>query len=58
MPGVSIMAKVPSYHSDSLEDKPVYHDHDDCWEGRKIERKHLQPGTGGKRRCEVCTSLG
>jgi hypothetical protein len=52
------MSKVSAYHSDSPEDKPVHHDHDDCWEGRKIERKHWQSGTGGKRRCEVCTTLG
>jgi hypothetical protein len=40
------MAKVAAYHSDSPEDKQVYHDHDDCWEGKKILPHHLHPGQG------------
>jgi hypothetical protein len=52
------MAKVAAYHSDSPEDKQVYHDHDDCWEGKKILPHHLQPGQDGRPRCDVCQDLG
>jgi hypothetical protein len=57
-----IMAKVPPYHTITPE-KPygqhdVYHDHDDCPEGRKIERKNWRPGMDGRDRCEDCISLG
>ena len=56
------MAKVPPYHTNSEESPPehreVYHDHDDCYEGKKIEAKHWESGTGGKERCWVCISLG
>jgi hypothetical protein len=30
-----MMGKVAAYYSDSPEDRYVYHDHDDCWEGKK-----------------------
>jgi hypothetical protein len=42
------MAKVSPYHTNSIEEPPknreVYHDHDDCFEGKKIEKKHWETG--------------
>jgi hypothetical protein len=56
------MAKMPAKHTDSPEYPPkhreVYHDHDDCFEFKKIKPQHLQNGTGGKKRCEECIRLG
>lgn len=56
------MAKVDPYHTNSIEEPPehrqVYHDHDDCYEGRKIEPRHKESGTGSKQRCKVCITLG
>jgi len=55
------MAKDPPYHTDSEEYPPehrrVYHDHNDCYEGRKILPEHRKSGTGGKDLCEVCAGL-
>lgn len=56
------MAKIPPYHTSSIEEPPrnreVHHDHDDCFEGKKIEKKHWEKGTGGKPRCKECIKLG
>lgn len=56
------MGKVYAYHTDSPEYLPqhreVYHDHDDCADGKKIEQKHRKAGTGNKKRCKVCERLG
>ena len=56
------MAKVSPYHTNSTEYPPehrnVYHDHDDCPEGRKILPKHRESGTGNKLRCKECIKLG
>jgi len=56
------MAKVAPFHTNSEEYPPkhrqVYHDHDDCFEGKKIQQKHRESGTGGKKRCEECIKLG
>jgi hypothetical protein len=56
------MARVPSYNTDSPEYPPehrnVYHDHDDCKDGKKILPKHRKSGTGGKQRCKECIKLG
>jgi hypothetical protein len=47
------MAKVPAYHTDfgehPAEYRDVYHDHDDCPDGRLILPHHRSSGTGGKR---------
>jgi hypothetical protein len=55
------MAKVDAYHTDSEEYEPkhreVYHDHDNCSDGKKIEAKHRKSGTGGKKLCKVCADL-
>lgn len=56
------MGKVPPYHTNSHEYPPehreVYHDHDDCFEGRKIKPEHREDGKDGKKRCRVCERLG
>jgi hypothetical protein len=56
------MAKVAAYHTNTLEEPPkhreVYHDHNDCIEGKKIQLRHLEDGDGGKPRCKECIDLG
>jgi hypothetical protein len=56
------MAKVAAYHTDSEEYPPkhreVYHDRDDCPDGKRIQAKHRKTGTGGKPRCKECIRLG
>jgi hypothetical protein len=55
------MAKVNPYHTDTEEYPPernVYHDHNDCPDGRRIEQEHWQSGTGGRPRCKECIRLG
>jgi hypothetical protein len=56
------MAKVNPYHTDSPEYLPehrnVYHDHDDCRDGKAIKAWHRKGGTGGKERCKECIGLG
>ncbi len=55
------MAKVKPYHTETPEYPPehrrVYHDHDDCPNGRRIKPEHRQPGTGNKLRCLECEKL-
>jgi len=56
------MAKVLAYHTNSLEYPPehrnVHHDHDDCPDGKRIQRIHRESGTGGKPRCKECIKKG
>jgi hypothetical protein len=58
------MAKVAEYHTDSpeypLKQREVYHDHDDCADGRRIKTLHRKPGRGfpPRRRCDECIKLG
>lgn len=53
------MAKVAAYHTTSPEyPREVYHDHDNCHDGKAIKPQHRVSGTGGKPRCKVCISLG
>jgi hypothetical protein len=60
--GETPMAKVPPYHTNSVEYPPehrnVYHDHDDCPDGKRILPRHRESGTGGKPRCKECIRLG
>jgi len=55
------MAKVAPFHTNSEEYPPkhreVYHDRDNCFEGKKIKPEHRESGTGGKLRCKVCNEL-
>ena len=56
------MAKVPAYHTNSIETPPehrnVHHDHDDCPDGKRILARHRENGDGGKPRCKECIKLG
>ncbi len=56
------MAKIAPYHTTSYEEPPehrnVYHDHDDCKDGKRILAKNRVAGTGGKPRCKECVKLG
>jgi len=56
------MAKVSAYHTNSQEYPPthreVYHNHDDCPDGKRIQSKHRENGTGGKPLCKECSKLG
>jgi len=56
------MATVAPYHTNSEEYPPqhreVYHDHDDCRDGKQILSHHREAGTGGKKRCKECIKLG
>jgi hypothetical protein len=54
-------AKDDPYHTDSEEYPPkhreVHHDHNNCSEGEKIQKKHRKDGTGGKPLCKICKDL-
>jgi hypothetical protein len=56
------MAKVAPYHTNSPEYPPkhreVYHDHDNCPDGKRIKPEHRLSGTGEKPRCKECVKLG
>lgn len=56
------MMKTASYHTNSIEYPPelrhVYHDHENCPNGRRILPGHRQKGTGGKPHCKECIKLG
>jgi hypothetical protein len=49
------------YHTNSREYpeevREVHHDHDDCYEGKKIKPQHRMAGTGNKRLCKVCEKM-
>jgi hypothetical protein len=50
------------YHTNSTEEPPenraVHHDHENCFEGKKIQQKHRETGDGGKPLCKECKKLG
>ena len=51
------MAACPPFHTSEPEDPPVYHDDDECYEGKKIKPEHRVDGKGtDRRRCEVCAN--
>jgi hypothetical protein len=55
------MAKVSPYHTSTIETPPernVYHDHDNCPDGKRILPKNRLSETGGKPRCKECIKLG
>jgi hypothetical protein len=56
------MGTVAAFHTDSPEYPPthreVYHDRDDCPDGKRIKREHRKTGTGNKKRCKECIKLG
>jgi hypothetical protein len=44
--------KVPAFHSARAAD--VYHDRDDCPQGREIAERDRVEGTGGRQLCFHC----
>jgi hypothetical protein len=56
------MAKVSPYHTVTLEEgqghRNVYHDHDDCSDGKRIKPEHRRRGDDGRPRCDECKKLG
>jgi hypothetical protein len=56
------MTKIPAYNTNSIEYLPkyrdVFHDQDDCPDGKKIKPEYRQSGTPGKHRCDECIQLG
>lgn len=55
------MAKCAPFHTNTEEygkSRNVHHDHDDCYEGKKIKKEHrVENSTGGKPRCSVCDDI-
>jgi hypothetical protein len=60
--GKSAMAKDPPYHTSSpeypLEHRNVYHDHNDCPDGKHIKPEHRLRGNGAKPLCKTCAKMG
>jgi len=53
------VTKIPAFHTSEEETPAVYHNNDECSEGKKIEPEHKVSGSGTDRRlCEVCAGLG
>lgn len=54
------MGPDPAYHTTLGEYKHrnVYHDHNNCPDGKRIKKEHRTPGTGGRPRCDECKKLG
>jgi hypothetical protein len=55
------MAKVRPYHTTRPETPPernVYHDHDNCPDGKRILPEHWASGTDNRPRCKECVKLG
>lgn len=56
------MPKDPPYHTTSLEYPPkernVYHDYNDCPDGRRIKPEHRRSGDAGRPRCDACIAKG
>lgn len=55
------MAKVDPYHTILKETPPerdVYHDHDDCPDGKRIKPEHWASGKDGRPRCDECIKKG
>ena len=53
------MAKIAAFHTSNVEDhkrSPVWHDNDECSEGKKIKLTNRQPGQKGSR-CLICVGL-
>jgi hypothetical protein len=53
------MAKVAPFHTKNEEDhkrSPVWHDNDQCADGKKILAANRELGRKGNR-CEICTGL-
>ena len=56
--GLRARATGQPYHSDSREERLVYHNRRTCSEGLKIEPVHLFAGTGDHPNpCQVCQTI-
>ena len=56
--GIAARRSGGAYHTDSEEDKPVYHNRPECSEGQKIGPKHVKPGKAGRvDLCDICKAL-
>ncbi len=54
------MAHTHAYHTTTGEHgshHEVYHNHEDCPDGKRIKPEHRVAGTGGRRHCERCAEL-
>jgi hypothetical protein len=55
------MAKDALYHTTTPEYPPevreCHHDHNDCFEGKKIKPQHRVSGAGKYRLCKVCEKM-
>jgi hypothetical protein len=52
------MTRCPEFHTSEPETPQVYHNDDECYEGKKILPQHRVSGRGVNRRlCEVCEEL-
>jgi len=55
------MARVAAYHTITPEQeygqRNVYHDRDDCPDGRRILPANRRAGTAGRPRCDACKDL-
>ena len=51
------MASRPPFHTSEPETPEVYHDDDECHEGKQILPEHRVDGKDGRRRCEICDDL-
>lgn len=52
------MAKIHPYHTNSPEHRrEVYHDQDDCPDGKRIEHKHRVEGTDNRKHCLECEKI-
>jgi hypothetical protein len=55
------MGRIRAYYTTKHEDKPVYHDQDNCREGVQIlgdNRSEAEEGLSGRSLCETCAELG
>ena len=53
------MAKVSPFHTKNEEDhkrSPVWHDNNECEEGKKIKDENVEHGKKGNK-CEICERL-
>ncbi len=55
--------KVAPYHTTTPEagdpgHRDVYHDHNDCSDGKRILPQNKVSGTGGRPKCDECKTLG
>jgi hypothetical protein len=53
--------KVNPFHTTvveySAEHRNVYHDNNQCDDGKRIKPEHRESGTGGRLKCERCKEL-